>query len=100
MLFLIILQTIPAHFLEHHPMHMYTRALMKHRNVEYTFSVKMENHAEEPNRTNHIKVFGEWRDFADECGFAYDKMIRFKYMYLMNDLSGPTMEQIPVFHLC
>ena len=81
-------------------MHMYIHALMKHQNVEYTMTVKMEFHTEEPDRTNHINIFGEWREFATECGFDYQKMIRFKYMYLLNDVDGPAMGQIPVFHLC
>ena len=100
MFLLVILQTIPADFLVHHPMHMYTHALMKHQNVEYTMTVKMEFHTEDPDRTNHTNVFGEWREFATACGFGYQKMIRFKYMYLLNDLEGPAMGQIPVFHLC
>ena len=81
-------------------MHMYTHAVMKHRNVEYTMSVKMEFHKEDPTRTNHINVFGEWREFAHDCMFGYEKMIRFKYMHLLNDLDGPAMGPVPVFHLC
>ena len=95
-----ILQTIPAEFLVYHPMHMYTHAVMKHRDVEYTMSVKMEYHKEHLDRFNHVNVFGEWREFAQVCGFGYQKMIRFKYMYLLNVVYGAVMEQIPVFHMC
>jgi hypothetical protein len=95
-----ILQTIPADFLVHHPMHVYTHAVMKHQNVEYTMTIKMEPHKEDPDRTNHINLFGEWRKFAHECRFDYNKMIRFKFMYLMNDLDGPSTEPMMVFHVC
>ena len=95
-----ILQTIPADFLKHHPMHMYTHAVMQHQNVKYTMTVKMEFHKEDPGRTNHINVFGDWREFAAACGFHYEKMIRFKYMYLLNSLDGPARGQMPVFHVC
>ena len=95
-----ILQTVPADFLEYHPMHTYTHALMKHRQTEYMMEVKMEFHKENPERTNHINIFGEWREFADVCGFHYDKMIRFKFMYLMTDLDGNSPDPFPVFHVC
>lgn len=72
---IVLLQTIPADFLVDHPMHTYTKAVMKHQHREYTMSVKMEYHKEDPARTNHINVFGEWRELAGQCGFTYDKMI-------------------------
>ncbi|PWA74007.1 hypothetical protein CTI12_AA250800 [Artemisia annua] len=58
-------------------------------------TVKMESHKEDPDRTNHINVFGKWREFARACRFYYEKMIQFRYMYLLNDVVGPAMEQIP-----
>ena len=97
---MIILQTVPADFLEYHPMHTYTHALMKHRQTECMMEVKMEFHKENPERTNHINIFGEWREFAGACGFDYDKMIRFKYMYIMTDLDGNVPDPFPVFHVC
>ena len=54
---MLILQTVPAHFLVHHPMHTYTQALMKHQHVEYMMEVKMEVHTEDPERTNNINIF-------------------------------------------
>ena len=97
---MLILQTVPAHFLVHHPMHTYTQVLMKHQHVELMMEVKMEVHTEDPERTNHINIFGEWREFAGVCRFAYDKMIRFKFMYLLSDLNGNAPNPFPVFHVC
>ena len=95
-----MLQTIPADFLVYHPMQMYTHVLMKHQNVEYIMTVYLEYHKEDPDRINHTNLFGEWREFAGQCRFDYEKMIRFKYMYLLNDLDGPAMGPMPVFHVC
>ena len=75
---------------------------MKHRDVEYLMRMQLEFHAENPERINHITVLGPWRQFADQVGFAYHKMIRFKFMYMVEDLDATVDEHTHylVFHIC
>ena len=64
--------------------------------------MQLEYHAENPGRINHITVLGPWRQFAREIRFAYHKMIRFRFMYMVQDLDAAADEQshYPVFHIC
>lgn len=96
------MQAIPADFLEDRDFHTFTKVLMKHQDVEHLMRMKMEFHSEDPERINHINVFGPWREFAEQVGFAYDKLIRFRFMYMLQDVDGGPDEdaQYPVFHLC
>ena len=75
---------------------------MKHRVVEYLMRMQLEFHAENPSRINHITVLGPWREFAGRVGFGYHKMIRFRFMYLVEDLENPGdgRTHYPVFHIC
>ena len=74
---------------------------MKHQAVEYVMTMEMVFHAENPSRINHINVSGPWRQFAIEAGFAYDKLIRFRFMHLIEDLDAGADQgsQYHVFHL-
>ena len=65
-------------------------------------TMEMVFHVENPSRINHINVSGPSRQFAIEVGFAYDKLIRFRFMHLIEDFdAGADQEsQYPVFHLC
>ena len=96
------MQEIPTEFLFNHPMHTYRKVLMKHRDVECYMTMTMEYHDEDPERTYPVYVFGRWMHFAQQCSFAYDKMIRFKFMHMNEDVnSGNAQEYMyPVFHLC
>nr|GEV70389.1 zinc finger, CCHC-type [Tanacetum cinerariifolium] len=48
---------IPIDFLDIHPMHMYTEALMRHNGYEELMGVQMEHHRKNPRKTNHVNVF-------------------------------------------
>ncbi|GJV74549.1 zinc finger, CCHC-type containing protein [Tanacetum coccineum] len=93
---------IPSDFLDIHPMHMYTRTLIRHNGNEQMMRVKMERHKEAPERTNHVNVLGRWRLFARANGFEYNKLIRFRYMHEVEDLDAENEadRRYPVFHLC
>ena len=84
----VYLQTIPAKFLGDHPMHTYTKCYMRHQKIDYRMSVKMVPHNEDPARTNHVIITGEWKMFADECFIKYNQMLRFKYMFNVEVLDG------------
>ncbi|GKB42795.1 hypothetical protein Tco_0887737 [Tanacetum coccineum] len=90
------------YFLDIHPMHMYTRTLIRHNENEQMMRVKMERHKEAPERTNHVNVLGRWRLFARANGFEYNKLIRFRYMHEVEDLDAENEadRRYPVFHLC
>ena len=96
------MQVIPADFLVNREFHKYTQVLMKHMDVEYLMRMQLEYHAENPERINHITVLGPWRQFAAQVDFGYHKMIRFRFMCMIEDLDGPGNEptRYPVFHLC
>ncbi|GJW85872.1 hypothetical protein Tco_0159017 [Tanacetum coccineum] len=47
---------IPSDFLDIHPMHMYTRTLIRHNRNEQMMRVKMERHKEAPEGTIHVNV--------------------------------------------
>nr|GEZ23933.1 hypothetical protein [Tanacetum cinerariifolium] len=83
---------IPSDFQDNHPMHMYSKALMKHKDHAELMNMKMDFHRENPNR----------KFFAQKCNFAYNKLIRFKYMFMEDDRNTEYYEpqQYPVFHLC
>nr|GEY22045.1 hypothetical protein [Tanacetum cinerariifolium] len=51
---------IKANFLNNHPMH-------QHRK-------------EKPERTNHVGIYGKWKQFRREGGFEHDKMLRIHYI--------------------
>ena len=75
---------------------------MKHRDVQYVMNLELVFHHENPSRINHINVLGPWREFAVRVGFAYDKLIRFRFMHMIEDLDLGANEDAhyPVFHLC
>nr|GEU75167.1 hypothetical protein [Tanacetum cinerariifolium] len=89
-------------FLDIHPMHMYTKALMRHNGYEQMMRVKMKRHSEDPKRTNHVNVFGRWRLLARANGFDYHKLIRFRYMHEVEDLDAENEadKRYLVFQLC
>ena len=64
----------------------------------------MENESQDENddAKNHVNVYGPWRQLAEECSFANDKLIRFMFMYMFEDLLAADDEETeyPVFHLC
>ena len=96
------MQAIPAKFVKNREFHTFTKVLMKHEHIEYLMTMEMVFHAENPSRINHINVLGPWRQFGEQVGFAYDKLIRFKFMHVIQDLEAAADEDIhyPVFHLC
>ncbi|PWA64963.1 reverse transcriptase domain-containing protein [Artemisia annua] len=67
---------IPSTFLDHHPMHTHRKVLMIHQEIECEMTIHMDHHYENPTRTNHVNVLGMWKEFAEECHFDYDKMLR------------------------
>ena len=89
---------------------------MRHQNIEEVMSMTMQIHHEDLLRTNHVKVSGSWNWFAERCGFGINKVIRFKYMYNVQDVDsdldvGPDtdedsddnsskIDEYPCFHLC
>lgn len=75
---------------------------MKHQDVEYLMRMKMDFHHENPSRINHINVYGPWREFAGRVGFRPRKLIRFRFMYTVEDLEAADNEptHYPVFHIC
>ena len=81
-------------------MHIYRKALLKHNDVEVQFTVRMDHHHENPSRTNHVNMSGEWAWFGEQCGFGYTKMLRFRLMYSVNDLEGDEEARYLVFHVC
>ncbi|GJS43526.1 hypothetical protein Tco_0568569 [Tanacetum coccineum] len=91
-----------VNFLDIHPMHMYTKALMRHNEYEQMMRVKMERHSESPERTNHVNVFGRWRLLARANDFDYHELIRFRYMHDDEDLDAENEadRHYLVFHLC
>ncbi|PWA38224.1 hypothetical protein CTI12_AA583670 [Artemisia annua] len=79
---------IPAKFQGENPMHMYRKALLKYNQLELEFSVRMDHHHENPSRTSHVNMYGEW---------AY--MLRFRLMWVVSDLEDDEEIRYPVFHL-
>ncbi|PWA59533.1 hypothetical protein CTI12_AA390850 [Artemisia annua] len=92
--------SIPAKFQGENPMHMYRKALLKHNQLELEFSVRMDHHHENPSRTNHVNMYGEWAWFGQQCGFGYTKMLRFRLMWVVSDLEDAEETRYPVFHVC
>ena len=78
--------------------------------------LRIENHHEDPDRTNNVKVYGSWNLFGQRCGFENKKMIRFRYMYNVEDVQSDVEvdpdtdddsdddyfenDAYPCFHLC
>ena len=81
-------------------MHLYMKAMLKHQEIELPFRVKMDRHYENPGRTNHVNMFGEWNRFGQICGFQYTKMLRFRLMYVVTDLEGRRQTCYPFFQVC
>nr|GEW50917.1 hypothetical protein [Tanacetum cinerariifolium] len=79
---------IPSDFQDIHPMHMYTKALIRHNGYEKMIRAKMKRHSEALERTNHVNVFERWRLLARANGFDYHKLIRFRYMHEVEDLDA------------
>ena len=69
-------------------MHNYTKVLMRHQNIEEVMTMTMQIHYEDLLRTNDVRVFGSWNWFAARCGFGINKVIRFKYMYNVQDVQS------------
>lgn len=80
-------------------MHTHRKVLMIHKDVVYEMSLRMDHHSENPTRTNHVNAYGKWKEFADECGFGYKKMLRFKYIHTIEGDNGDE-DSVPVFHVC
>nr|GEX90123.1 hypothetical protein [Tanacetum cinerariifolium] len=93
---------IPADFLGIHPIPIYTKVLMRYNGYEQMMKVQMVYHYENPERANHVNVFGRWRLLARVNGFAYQKLIRFWYIYEVENLDAEDEadRRYPVFHLC
>ena len=94
------IQAIPGPFLDRHPMHLYMTAVLRHQQIEYTFDLNMDYHKENPGRTNHVNAFGEWEQFGLDCHFEYNKMLRFRLLYIVTDLNDPQQLSYPFFHVC
>ncbi|PWA58244.1 glucose-6-phosphate isomerase 1, chloroplastic [Artemisia annua] len=62
--------TIYSKICEDQMMHTYTRAKLLYNDVKYPMIVKMVFHPEDPMRTNHVVMNGNWREFAGM--FNYD----------------------------
>ena len=64
--------------------------------------IRMQPHKEDPNKTNHVNVHGQWNVLAETCGFPYTKVIRFKYVSNGEDLDVEVGEnpEYPIFHIC
>ena len=80
-------------------MHTYRRVMLIHQDIECEMTIRMDHHTEDPSRTNHVNVFGMWKEFAQECGFDYNKMLRFKYLHTLEGDHGEE-DSMPVFHVC
>ena len=81
-------------------MHIFTKALLKHNHVEAVFTIRMDHHRENPSRTNHVNMYGDWAWFGQQCGFQYSKMVRFRLMYVVSELEGEQETRYPLFHVC
>ena len=90
--------TIPANFCDEHHLHMYHHVVMKHKDYQKTMVMRRVPHTDKPWRNNHIAIYGPWKEYARDCSFAYDKVIRFRFMHFIHEVD--LEEQIPVFHLC
>ncbi|PWA46781.1 hypothetical protein CTI12_AA508730 [Artemisia annua] len=51
-------------------------------------SLRMDHHSENPTWTNHVNAYGKWKEFAEDCNFDYDKMLRFKYIQTIEGDNG------------
>ena len=81
-------------------MHLYTKAILKHNQIDLPFNVKMDHHYENLARTNHVHMRGEWRKFGEDCGFEYTKMLRFRLIYVVTALESRVRTHYPVFDVC
>ncbi|GJV97354.1 hypothetical protein Tco_1548931 [Tanacetum coccineum] len=90
---------IKASFLANHPMHQHRKVLVKHQEIEYEMKMKMDYHKEKPERTNHVGIYGKWKQFGRECGFKHDKMLRIHYIGTARQLDSYDEEdEILIFH--
>ncbi|GKB83322.1 hypothetical protein Tco_0950217 [Tanacetum coccineum] len=94
-------QAIKASFLANHPMHQHRKVLVKHQGIQYEMKMKMDYHKEKPERTNHVGIYGKWKQFGRECGFKHDKMLRIHYIGTARQLDSYDEEdEILIFHVC
>nr|GEW82753.1 hypothetical protein [Tanacetum cinerariifolium] len=92
---------IKASFLANNPMHQHRKVLVKHQGIEYEMKMKMDYHKEKPERTNHVGIYGKWKQFGRECGFEHDKMLRIHYIGTARQLDRYDEEdEILNFHVC
>ena len=81
-------------------MHTYTRAKLLHNDVKYLMIVKMQFHPEDPMRTNHVVMNGNWREFAGMCGFMMPKMLLFKLIEITEEVEAGVHHQVVIFDVC
>lgn len=81
-------------------MHTHTRAKLFHNDVKYPMIVKMVFHPEDPMRTNHVVMNGNWREFGAMYGFVMPKMLRFKFIEVMEEVEDGVHRQVVIFDVC
>nr|GEU35583.1 hypothetical protein [Tanacetum cinerariifolium] len=88
-------------FLDNHPMHQHRKVLVKHQGIEYEMKIKMDYHKEKLKRTNHVGIYGKWKQFGRECEFERDKMLSIHYIGTARQLDSYDEEdKILNFHVC
>nr|GEU82893.1 hypothetical protein [Tanacetum cinerariifolium] len=96
--------TIPAEFVRKHELYSYDHAILHHRGVEYKIRLDFVRNRKKPHLNSHLVMKGKWNIISRECGFAQNKMVRFKYVADVKDedevrqVEFPVM--IPMFDIC
>lgn len=81
-------------------MHTYSRALLMHKTAMFPVKVRMVKDNSNPERTNHVKLTGNWRMFASLCGFKMPKMLRLKLVNTNVEVVEGEEIRIAVFEVC
>ena len=101
---LVLMQNIFHKFVKSHHMWKFHNAVLRFQDKDFYVDVDLESHSDRPKSKNHVTIKCRWKDIVAKCGWARDKMVRFKLVEEIPDVSSSVHSRnpvmIPLFHMC
>ncbi|PWA77615.1 hypothetical protein CTI12_AA224420 [Artemisia annua] len=92
--------TISVDFAGSHQMQAYSQSCLVHDDERFPVKVHTVNDTKRRNREQQVKLNGNFRAFANLCGFREGKLMRFKLVDTVVEVVEGEENEILVFHVC
>ncbi|PWA56085.1 replication protein A 70 kDa DNA-binding subunit B [Artemisia annua] len=81
-------------------MQKYRKGEIVHRKWVYSVNLHVVTHEQDHNQIKALVLEGNWYQFAQDCGFEEEKMLRIKLVRYEVQKIDDEILKIPIFHVC